>query len=279
MLLCIPANGNHELAFRSLRALLDTSADVHFVIYDNASKHPYSYLNDRVTVVRSEENRGFFYPLREAHRLAELGGHDHVGLCHNDLLVYEKGWDTRLKQAFDADEKLCLVGFCGSTEADAKGGRGHGNMHNFRGLFGPKLRQGTRVRDLRPSILLDALFMMFRTSAVPSMEQDWEGLPLMHFYDKIWPCRLWEQGKRVATIGVQCDHVKGGGGRDHELYLETCKRWFEDHPSEVPMVPDDLGHSMYLLAERRFLSEWRDKKKFIPCKVTPDWELIKESGA
>src|SRR3990172_3792330 len=106
-----------------LRHSVEDVNDFHFVLIDNGSNPPYHRfsmlegLPFRTTLLTNSRNRGYYWPLRQlygqySHR------HELIGLMHNDLLIYEKGWDIRVREAFNNDQHLGLIGFCGSCEAD-----------------------------------------------------------------------------------------------------------------------------------------------------------------
>lgn len=266
----IPSFDNHDVVRGCLAQLAaSVSGDTTVIIVDNASDPPYRASDYDVpfplSVIRNERNMGNFYPLRQ------LPEADVLALMHNDLLIYERGWDERLMACFAADPRLGMVGFAGSNEVDIMGGRGLGTMCNFRGERGQTQAQtGRRVTDLRASLILDALFLAFRPAVLPSLTLD-ESLPPAHFYDKIWPAQAIEAGWRVATLGIEVDHL---GGRTLVGQAAALKddwaRWCTEHGVDPG---DDPGLAMYREAERRWLSEWRDNKHFMPARITPYWRI------
>jgi hypothetical protein len=286
MILGIPVVDGHELTENLLESLEQTVADpAHFtaVIIDNASSEPYEWSKYRrfpfkVDVKRYDMNKGYYYPLLD---LALDYADDAVGLIHNDMLLYAHGWDVRMQRAFDTDPKLGLIGLCGSNEIDDRGGRGNGTMCNFQGrqimvgdkqYTGQSPSAGLRIGGLQPAVVLDSLFMMFRRDVVPSLHNDvdkWEELPLAHFYDRIWPCRVLEAGFRVAVAGEDCDHLGGMTTTANQRYADDCVAWLTEH--NYPF--DNPETEMYLLAERRFLGEYRETKHFIPLRVGRDYEI------
>lgn len=297
MHLIIPVQDGHEWTRRVVEQLALSSAeargpaDVHVTIFDNGSTDAYSAeefpidvrnsLSLRVVALPS--NVGFYRPLGViAHDFA--GRYDElVGVMHNDVFIYEHGWNVRMWQAFEDDLQLGLVGLCGSSEADSAGGRGSGTMCHFRGEQGQSQAAGMRIGDLRPSVFLDSLFMMFRTAAITALDEHWPNLPLAHFYDKIWPLQLWKRGWRVGTMGIECDHAGGVTIMANERYAADCKQWFDERPHEALHI-DTRAHingridyelAMYLMAEQRLLKPWRDESKFIPCWVDSAWKLHK----
>lgn len=307
MILGIPVVDGHSLT----KALLDsleqtvTGNDFKVVIFDNASDISYKgALYDYsfpIIIYRSKENLGYYRPLEWLHK--KFASEKLIGLVHNDLVFYEKGWNERMEHSFAMDDKLALVGLCGSNEIDGRGGRGGGTVCYFRGgpvqldqgvIVGQSQDAGRRTTDLVPSACLDSLFMMFRATAIPDLvtEKDsWKDITLAHFYDRIWPVRLIENGWHVATLGVECDHLGGMTTTGNERYRDDCIKWLDAH--KVPWRINNDGEGiiaaeradprnipcgnpetqMYLVAEIRYLTEYLDEKRFIPMVVNGDYSV------
>lgn len=289
MILAIPVVDGHHLTKTLLESLAATVTGNNFrvVIVDNNSVHKYQA--DKIApkgkypfpvhLIHNRKNTGYYVPLKKV--LEKNPKQELIGLIHNDMVIYEHGWNERMEAAFAADTQLGLVGLCGSNELDERGGRGGGTMCFFRGgpvqvgdrtINGQAQAAGLRITDVQPSCVLDSLFMMFRREVVPKLvhsEEEWLGITLAHFYDRIWPCRVIEAGYRVATMGVECDHLGGMTTTANERYRDDCIKWLEAR--NIPY--DNPETEMYLVAERAFLSEYREGKKFLPCKVGQDYGI------
>lgn len=272
MILGLPVQDGHDLTRASLESLAKTVRGGTFkvVVIDNNSTEPYkkSEFDDlplKVDIIRNKKNTGYYAPLIQLYD--RYPSEALLGLMHNDMLLYEEGWNERMEACFAEDENLYLVGLCGSNEVDERGGRGGGTACFFRGEKGQSQAAGARIFGLMPSACLDSLFMMFKRDAVPALKEDWDNLPLAHFYDRIWPLKFVEQGYHVATLGVECDHMGGMTTVANPRYYEDCKTWLEERgqPYENPET------EMYLVAERRYLGEFRDQKRFIPCRIREDY--------
>lgn len=278
MVLAIPVMDSHEWTQKTVASILKTVRSENFVlvVVDNNSEVPYEAkefgtLPSNVTlfVQRNERNTGFYAPLKDMYD-AFGGSHEYIGLIHNDLILYEEGWDIRMIRAFERDSLLSLIGLAGSYQVDHAGGRGAGTMLWFRGLGQPQTA-GLRISDLRPAAILDSLFMMFRASDILLLK--WEDKPtLAHFYDKIWPMRLIQQGKRVAVLGSECDHWGGVTIVANERYEESCRQWLEEnHIKPFLDEPYNYGLGMYLEAQRRLHDEFFGK--MYPCTVEADYSV------
>jgi len=278
MILGIPVIDQQGLTQQCIRSLTQTVSDpTHFtvVIIDNNSDTPYkedSYkdLPFQVFVLKNKKNKGYYYPLLDLYnRFPE----EFVGLVHNDIIFYEKGWDVRLTRHFQGDPKLGLVGLCGSNQVDRLGGRGAGTMCFFRGEKGQPQSAGKKITDLQPACILDSLFMMFRRIVIPSLKID-EKIAPCHFYDKIWSLRTIEAGYRVGGLGSEVDHIGGMTACGIEKFKKDSEDWLNEMGIKYDKEKIDPRTAVYDEAERRFLTEYRQQKLMIPGIVNPYYDFI-----
>lgn len=288
MIIGIPVIDGYELTDNLLESFAKTVADpANFtaVIIDNASRTPYEWSAYRnypfkVDVKRYDVNKGYYYPLLD---LGMEYPDETIGLIHNDMVLYTHGWDVRMEQAFVSDPLLGLLGLCGSNEVDSLGGRGNGTMCNFMGaeiMVGDQLyhgqnpQTGHHIRGIQSAAVLDSLFMLFHRDAIACLvenSESWDDLPLAHFYDRIWPLRVIEAGYHVAVAGEDCDHLGGMTCTANQRYYDDCVQWLNEHNQPF----DNPETEMYLLAERRYLGEYREQKHFIPFQVGGNYAIIR----
>jgi hypothetical protein len=201
-------------------------------------------------------------------------------------MVYEKGWDHRMIDAFERDENLAIVGFVGSNEIDMAGGRGLGTTTSFMGRpcrtgnTSAAEVHGARTRGIQPAGVLDHCAMIFRLSALRKFPPQETFHTPGHFYDRIICCIAISQGYHLATMGIECDHFGGGIGlckvpgkqkgilnRDQHY-----QKWLTEHG--VPYDPKHIDLAMYKESEHRYLSKWRDETHFIPFRVLRDYRVV-----
>lgn len=197
---------------------------------------------------------------------------DVVLFIHSDLLIYGAGYDDRLLDCFQADPMLGLVGFIGSHEIDIAGGRGRGTTSSFQGrepgtapaeLHGARLPGGA----LKPAAIVDGCAMAFRRDLLLDIGRD-PAFPPHHFYDRLLSCEVLARGFRVAVLGVACDHLNGRTACVFDGYKQLARRWCLEHGcANPPGSNGDPDHELYLEAERQFLVEWRDRRRFVPLTV------------
>lgn len=272
----VPVVDNHKLTEAMLSSIFHTVEDIDgitVVIFDNGSVEPYTPKDwegglVKVKVIRSEVNRGFYRPITDLEDMATSA--DILALCHNDLYFYEKGWDRRLRECFVNHGNLGIVGFCGSNEVDDRGGRGGGTMMNFKGEKGALAEHtGRRITDLQPAVILDSLFMAIRQPVVRILGVD-DNIALNHFGDRVWPLRAIENGWHVGVLGIEIDHMGGQTVVLIEKIEEDSRKWCEQHHVEIP-AGVSAGTAVYLESERRYLTEYRDRKHMVPGRVNYTW--------
>ncbi|NIR76760.1 MAG: hypothetical protein GWN53_17165 [Gammaproteobacteria bacterium] len=256
----IPAAHNKGLTLRIANAAKECSGLSDVVVFDNGVGR-----GGRLGTGTNVGNYAVF------HRSANDLSSDLILFIHNDLIIYEHGFDQRLIEAFANDPRLGLVGFVASNEIDAQGGRGLGTRSNYQGNepgTSPAETHGMRERGFCAAAVVDGAAMCFRRDALldcPELD-----FPPHHFYDKMFSCQMLERGWHVGYLGVACDHKSGQTANEYKGYHDLAREWCEEHDCVRTGNPDQ---DVYLEAERRFLTEYRDEKRFIPLKVGPDHEI------
>ena len=220
-----------------------------------------------------------------------------IAFFHSDFYVHEKGWDERVLNVFSQDDMMGLIGFIGSNEIDNFGGRGMGTKSNFVGMSidgfngSPAEVHGARITDLKPAAVVDGCSMIFKRKCLFDIGFI-EDFPPHHFYDRLMCCQAIEKGYKVGVLGIQSDHISGQTANKENKYHNIAKKWIQeklgiDSPEDyIKLFPDWYLNTMnpsrgnipkcsdqviYQEAERRFLQEWRDNKKFIPIMLNDNY--------
>lgn len=271
-----------DVALDALEALAASSGIATLAAVDNGSDQPLAEeprLPRRVTVFRNPENTGnwaLFGQAASIARLLKAAPAEPVAVFHSDLFVWEPGWDARVEEAFRADPALGLVGFVGARGI-ARGGGRHVTMLNFQARrpgCSPAEWHGNRVSGLEPAACVDGCAMVFRAAGLEefwSQDADW---PPHHFYDKELSCRVLAGGRRVAVMGIACDHMGGQTASHERKYHDLARRWcLERAVAEHPDYPGNWDLAVYRESERRFLRRWQEEQAFLPVTVSPDWSV------
>lgn len=288
--LYIPVVNQHELTRECVGYLNETvedKKDFMVLLIDNGSDVPYTLsefegLDIPITIINNTENLSGYYVILQAEKFLKdnyaINSQNLIGFMHNDVFVYERGWDIRVKSEFQKDLRLALVGFCGSDEVCDRGGRGGGTMCYFDGRKGQKqANTGKRVTDLKPALILDSLTMIFRANVIPFLKVD-ETICPAHFYDKIWSMRLADMGFHVGVMGIQIDHLGGMTSVLEAKYYEAAAKWCDKFGIGYDKTqPATAGQAVYLEAERRMFEEFAPRG-LIPSRVDNGWFIFRMFG-
>lgn len=252
------------------------------ILIDNASAVPamvHDLILSKVKVdklIRIEENEGINNVFHST--LPLLQEYEFIAHLHCDLMIVDKGWDELVTIAFDLDPKLGIAGMVGSWEIDPAGGRGGGCHtpfmgYQYRSAQGSAAEiHGARTRGVVPAAVLDHCSMIFRRTVLEELPSQKEAnFAPHHFGDRIWCCETLERGYHIALLGIPCDHFGGATGLGLSEYRKMCVKWLETRG--IPYNPENPDKAMYDTAEKIFLSKWRNEKKFIPLRVSSNYEI------
>lgn len=278
-----PVLNQHELARNAMECALKNlsgETDVELIVLDNGSEVQFP-LDSAVVpfkVTRIAQSIGVYPTFWEG--LKHSTG-DVLAFFHTDLMVTEKNWDKRLLVSF-LDEKLGLVGFIGSNEIDYNGGRGYGTTSNFQGIEfvsssgigdarktwkgSPAEAHGKRDVGYSRAAVVDGCAMVFRRSVLEAIKQR-ENFPPHHFYDRLLSCEVRELGYEVGVLGIGCDHISGQTVNQEPAYQKMAQDWIDRNLQWKGLITTAPDQTIYLEAERQWLSEYRDNKKLVPVKV------------
>ncbi len=175
-----------------------------------------------------------------------------IAYIHDDVEIYEQGWDLRVLKEFD-DPTIGLVGFAGA--------RGHGSpdlyrqpykMENFaRRNFISNMREaelhGGRFIGETDVAVFDGLALFVRRSILnqwqgwPNQWGGWpQNTPVNYWtYDYAISCETRYQGFRNRLVGVDCHHY---GGRSPSIIpedIEAAHKWIYERYRDV--LPYEVG--------------------------------------
>ncbi len=279
--------------YKQLREVTDTlDDDVEFLIIDNGSRVPLDESDvPGATIIRNEYTVGVYPTFLQGFN--NTTG-DIVAFFHSDLVVWEQNWNERLIKQFQDNTNLGMVGFIGSNEIDASGGRGLGTTSNFQGRTlsdGLNVWQGSpasvhgKVSDqLSSAAVVDGCAMIISRDAWEDIGNR-DDFPPHHHYDRLISCQLLEKGWDVGVLGIECDHFSGQTVNQEDSYsvmaqgwagkslgVNSFMEWAEKNKewtnnSSNPnrgKIPHNWDSVVYMESEKRFLLEYRDEKHLIP---------------
>ena len=164
-----------------------------------------------------------------------------LAYIHDDVEIYEKGWDTRVLREF-RDSSVGLVGFGGAL--------GHGAPHLYTAPYHlPNLarqhfmsnmrsaeKHGARFTGERDVAVLDG-FALFVRRDILQRAGGWPvDKPYGYFMYAEWlSCEVRRQGYRIRLVGVGCEHLGGkssGFISPNENY-ELAHSYFYEHNRDM----------------------------------------------
>lgn len=287
--------GQHDMAHSAIEmASRNISlSKTKIVVIDNGGDFALGIDNPRVLIHRPEKNLGVYPVFDYAFNFEYVTG-GVVAFLHSDLFINEFGFDARILRAFDSTRHLGLIGFVGSNEIDAAGGRGGGTTSNFQGLTyhtdgggvivankivgnslqhwtgSPAEAHGMRNAEYTNAAVVDGCAMVISREAWRKIGNR-ENFPPHHFYDKLISTQMLEAGYKVGVLGIACDHLGGQTVSREEGYNNLAEEWSREHlrPDQwIGNVPNfSWDQTVYHEAERQWLTEYRDTKHIVPLRV------------
>ena len=281
----IPLLNQHLMATSVIDVLLNvTDKDAEIVVIDNGSDVPFVHKDERIKVVRNEKSIGVYPTFEKGFKVATG---DVIAFFHSDLIVWEKGWDSRVLGAFMMNPKLGMIGFIGSNEIDTRGGRGLGTTSNFSGGI-----MTTRYMDtdgssqdktwsgsvagihgktssgISNAAVVDGCAMIIRRETWNKIGVK-EGFPPHHFYDRLISTQVLASGYEIAVLGIACDHISGQTVNQESKYQKMAWEWLvRNNITPFPLSDFDKSHNydndIYKLAEKMWMEDY---KNYIPYKV------------
>lgn len=167
-----------------------------------------------------------------------------IAMMHDDLFIYEEGWDKRVLAEFD-DPKVGIVGFAGAP------GHGHPQMYEHpytpssmgRVGFKSNLRNaeqhGDRFTGSCEVAVIDGLAIFVRrelldkTGGWPKKEE----CPIGYFLYTEWLCCMAHRlGYTIRLVGVDCDHLGGkstGLNPSMRVDFDAEHKWLYENMRDV----------------------------------------------
>lgn len=189
-----------------------------------------------VTSWRTPEKTGPVGCLQFGYEVS-LASDDILAYIHDDVQIYEHGWDTRVLKEFD-DPSVAVVGFGGGTGLGTPGiyKTPYRLQQLARSNYQSNVRDaevhGARFAGERDVAVLDGFCLIVRKSFL-DLIGGWPTDRLMfHMYDAFLCCMARRHGYRVRLVGVDCQHF-GGRTSTQRPYNEWLQEKFGKTDSDV----------------------------------------------
>jgi glycosyltransferase involved in cell wall biosynthesis len=287
--LVIPVIDQPDFTRRCLENLARyTHNPVELIIIDNGSEK--SFLKDaneildqsklKLKYIANPLNVGVLKTFKQG--LEEASG-DILFFMHNDVLIWEAGWDERITEAFAQDPDLGMAGLLGARRCERDGGRWGVMSHMLGREWGQcevqpaAVHHGELMTGIAPAVVFDGVGLMFRRVALAAVSQQYDlwsdSRPLHHFYDRNISLAFCEAGYHQAVIGIQFDHFSGATANASSKYHDTAKVWCDRH--NVPIIDGNADLTVYKEAERQFFADWQNK---LAVQVDNDYAVRWNAG-
>jgi GT2 family glycosyltransferase len=194
-------------------------------------------------IIRNEENLGVIPALNQVWKEAKG---DVVACTHNDLVIYEKGWDKRVLDLFERRERCGLAGFFGAEGCGTDGGR-MGCHCNF---LEAEIH-ATRNTGEKQVTMFDGISLIWRKQMMDEINGLDTSLQFHHFYDKNLSLQSHFAGWENWYLGVACHHLNGLTANRPDY-----QTWAEKKMGTTNFTGDLV---IYKANEKRFLNNWRGK--------------------
>lgn len=269
--LCIPVMNQFNDSKPALTLFRQhTTDEVEWMVIDNGSTEPYEdfithYLKpERLQFVKNKSNIGLIKTYQQAYESCET---DILVMTHNDVFIYEKEWDLRLKKIFEENHKIGAVGLFGAQGCGPIGERiqdvpavniaaGFSNMVEAE-LHGFRMQQ-----EVRPAAIFDGFFMAFRMEALKKSNGFDQRYIYHHIYDRDCSLEVLRHGYYNVVLNLYAHHTSGMTANRPEY-----QTWIDEKTQHSNYTGDKFTHDKNT---EIFKEKWKD---VLPIYVEDDFSF------
>lgn len=204
--------------------LKNTDGNFELVIVDNGSTDGtedfFKDLKGSVDLVYIKNPRNFGSIIALNQGIAKSAS-EIVCTMHNDLIIFEKGWQHKVASLIESNANVGLVGFAGRRTIDKRGVVDEKSLvHN---MVNEDLNQRMREPS-REVAVLDGVFVAARKKVFQEIGCFDEVYGIMHFYDVDISLKSLKAGYKNFICAVEALHIYNGGvTRKTKAYKELVK--------------------------------------------------------
>lgn len=243
-----------------------TSPSVEWLIIDNGSTDPVedffrsTLRPKRLQYEKNHENVGMVKTYNQIFNLVKT---DLVAILHNDVYVYEPGWDKRVIHVFNNIDKLGSVGFFGSAGCGLIGERLQdteypGQMAGLSNLLEAEQHGIRLAQDFLPAAILDGFAMIFNMDMIKAAGGLDPHYQYHHLYDRDLPLTALSLGYKNIILNIPCHHYSGttANRTEYQTWIDqTLKRSNADkytHDANTVYFKKKWAHALPLYIEPDF---------------------------
>lgn len=296
----VPYINRLDLTIRTISSLYQnvSNQDTQIVVYNNGAQDDFKPVLEypfraRLSTYIEYDNKGIIHALKKGVQLAD---NDIICFFHNDILIWEKGFDIRIENTFNQKPNLGLMGLIGAEGVNSIGARmillrereiaATGKPHRIY-LFATKSNaqgrewgkckchsyawehHGLLLSDFSYASVLDACALFFRRKAFEDLLEKTTALddfrPPNHWYDRNIPLELIKLGWKVGIIGIPFDHYSANTGHQTKSHQKATEEWAKKQ--QIPIDDKSIDMLSYDKGREEFESQWGP---YLPCIVDND---------
>lgn len=242
----IPVRDVEEATDNCISHIINGSSELpEIIVIDNGSEKPYKH--NMARTIRNENNIGFWPSMLQGIQAAT----SEIVLCmHNDVFIYERGFDQRIIEEFNKDPLLGIAGFFGARGVAIDGGRLHPESQMLGLQYGtPWYANGALLTGSNPAVVFDSLAMIFRKPFLYNIDYN---VPPHHWTDRLITLRMVLAGYHAITIGIQFDH--GGSWTPPTTLDSFAENYCKEH--NIPFANGSWNMSIYEYGKNLFAREF-----------------------
>lgn len=221
----VPVLNQQEVTQNFLNKIRETEEqELPLIIVDNGSNPPVRDwligLREGDEVIRNIENFGVLKALNQAWFVAKQLDADYIFYTHNDVLIHEKGWDTKIMRVLENyPKKVGVAGFYGAkgigTNDIYRSGYAQHQMIRLENVSGCNRMNAAIHRFRNPRGETEEVAVMDGFSLIVSMELlnkvggfD-RTFPPHHMYDNDICLESLDKGYTNIVISMDAEHLGG----------------------------------------------------------------------
>lgn len=225
--------------------------NVELVVINNGStdgttefieKFVFPYFPDH-KMVMNKENVGVLASMNQCYK--ESKG-DIVAILHNDLYVFDQGWDNDVVNLFTSKPNCGLAGFLGSEGIGENGGR----INTMSNMLEAEIH-GLRREGIHRVVQFDGLSLIASRAMLDKVGGFDMNYTYHHFYDRDISLASHYGGFENWFIGISCHHRSGVTANRPEY-----QKWIDQKMNTKDYTGDRKSYNQ---SEQYFFSKWQGK--------------------
>ena len=255
MLIAIPVMGQYEIGRISLYCFDQlVSHDTDFLLIDNSPNgSPWPewrerYGMNRWAIAAMKENLGLIKSCQYAYEYAKSQSYDILCLTHNDVWIYQSGWDLDIMDKFSpADPKEYIDGLGGIGLFGSKGCSKDGHRLDTFGSLVEMSGHGRQIEKwYEPATTFDGFFMAFSMDMLKQAGGFDQRYQWHHMYDLDASLTSIKLGYKNIVMNLPCHHLSGLTANNDakatsgpDVHQANSLLWKEKWSGELGVMVDD----------------------------------------